>query len=74
MPSDRRSGKVCESENVESCAENHRGETIECRSEPGNLGLVDGEMRGDWAQEALLREDIGGGCLVDVLGSCEPIV
>ena len=74
MPAEGRRCEVCEAEKVESAAEDDGCETVETRGVPGNLGLVDGKMRGDGTAEALLREYLFGSLRTDLsgtLGGCE---
>lgn len=66
--------EVCESEEVETAAEKDTRDTVETGCVPGDLGLVDGKMRGDGAVDALLREDLFTSLLADLaggLGVCE---
>lgn len=69
VPSQRRCGQVCETEEVETTAQDHGGQTVQRGPVPGDLGLVDGEMRGDWTLEALLGE-VFLGCLGGDLVCC----
>lgn len=67
VPSEGGSGEVCEAEEVESTAQSDTGDTGEGREDPGDLGLVDGKMRGDGALLALLDENLLGLVSFDVL-------
>lgn len=74
MPPEGRRCEVCEAEEVETAAKNDGCETVEARSIPGNLGLVDSKMRGDGTAKALLRKDLFPDLRADLsggLGGCE---
>lgn len=58
MPSERRSGEIYEAEEVERAAEGDGCETVETTAVPGDLRLVDGQVRGDGAEGALFCEDL----------------
>jgi hypothetical protein len=60
MPSGVWGSEVGKAEEIEGAGEDDGGQTVEARAVPGDLGLVDGQMRGDGAVEALLGEDLSG--------------
>jgi hypothetical protein len=60
VPSGDRGCEVSETKEVQRAGENDGGQTVEARAVPGDLRLVDGEMRGDGALEALFGENLGG--------------
>lgn len=60
MPTEQRGGKVCGCEKVEGARQSNAGDTVSTRSNPGDLGTVDGQVRGNGAVQALLGEDLGG--------------
>lgn len=60
--------EVGEAEEVEAAAEHDAGDTVERGGDPGDLGAVDGQMRGDGAVTALLDEDLLGLILLNVVG------
>jgi hypothetical protein len=62
-------GQVREAEQVERSGENDGGQAVEAGTVPGDLRLIDGEMRGDGALETLFGEDLGG----FGLGGCESV-
>lgn len=57
MPSEGRSGKVRNAEEIEAAAEDDSGDTVDGRRVPSDLGAVDGEVGGDGAAETLFDED-----------------
>lgn len=61
MPPQQRANEVSEAEDVEGAGDGAAGDAVEAGEVPGDLGLVDGEVRGDGAVEALGGED-GVGC------------
>lgn len=61
VPASVRSNEVGYAEEVERSGENDGGQAVETRGVPGDLRLVDGEMRGDGAVETLFGEDLGVG-------------
>jgi hypothetical protein len=69
VPSGVRGSEVGEAEEVEGSGEDNGGHTIQGRAVPCDLRLVDGEMRGDGAVEALFGEDLDG----FGFGGCESI-
>jgi hypothetical protein len=60
VPSSDWCGEVGETEEVQRARENDAGDTVKTGCVPGDLGLVDCEMRGDGALEALFGEDLVG--------------
>lgn len=52
--------EVGEAEEVEGAGEEGTGDAVEGREDPGNLGLVDCEVGGHGAVEALAGEDLVG--------------
>lgn len=60
VPPSVRGREVCEAEEVERAGQNDGRQAVEAGSVPCDLGLVDGEMRGDGAVEALLCENFRG--------------
>lgn len=71
MPAEGGRSEVCESEDVETTAQSDTSDTVQTGEGPGDLGLVDGKMRGDGTLEALLDEDLFGILLGSGLGVCE---
>lgn len=69
MPSRVRRSEVGEAEEVESGGQSDAGDAVQGRGVPGDLRLVDGEMRGDGALDALFGEDLSA----FGLGGCESI-
>jgi len=59
--------EVGESPQVEGSGNDDGGQTVKARGVPGDLRLVDGQMRGDGAVDTLLDEDFMG----FGLGRCE---
>ena len=68
VPAESRCCEVCESKKVEATAENDSRETVQTGGVPGDLGSVDGKMRGDGTVEALLRKDLFTSLLADPAG------
>ena len=75
MPAEQWRYQVGEAEDVEGTGEGDARDAVEGGGDPGYLRLVDGEVGGDGAVEALFREDrvaFGVGdvrcCGVSVLG------
>lgn len=63
MPSQQRGGQVGGTEDVEAAGEDAAGDAVEGGCVPGDLGLVDRQVRGDGTVEALGGEDgvgVGG--------------
>ena len=60
MPSEQGRDQVAEAEDVKGSREDGARDAVEDREVPGYLGLVDGEVRGDGAVEALGFEDFVG--------------
>lgn len=60
MPTEQRRGEVCGCEKVQGARKSNAGDTVSARANPGDLGTVDGEVRGNGAIQALLGEDFGG--------------
>lgn len=58
VPSERRCGKVCETEQVQGTGEGDASDSIERRCVPGDLWAVDGQMRGDRPVDALLSKKL----------------
>ena len=65
MPADGRRNEVQGAESVEGAREGDTGHAVERRAVPGDLRLVDAEVRRDGAVQALLCKDgvrgLGGG-------------
>ncbi len=62
-------------EDVEGAAEGAAGDAVEAGEVPGDLGIVDGEMGGDGAVEALAGEDlVVFGCFGDGRCGGEPVI
>ena len=64
-PPQQRRDQVPEAEDVEAAAEHAARDAVQDRRNPGDLRLVDAEVRGHGAVEALVLEDLvgfGGGC------------
>jgi hypothetical protein len=59
VPAESRSGEICETEEVERDGEEDARETMAHGCVPCYLWAVDGEMRGDGAEKALLYENFG---------------
>lgn len=57
MPSQQRRDEVGCAEDVEAAGEDGTGDAVEAGGDPGDLGLVDGEVGGDGAEAALGGED-----------------
>lgn len=60
MPPKQRAREVRGAEDVEAAAKDGAGDAVKAAEVPGYLGLVDGEVRGDGAVEALVGEDLVG--------------
>lgn len=60
MPPKQRGREVRGAEDVEAAAKGGAGDAVKGAEVPGDLGLVDGQMRGDGAVEALVGEDLVG--------------
>lgn len=60
VPTEQRRGEVCGCEKVQGARKSNAGDTVSARANPGDLGTVDGEVRGNGAIQALLGEDFGG--------------
>lgn len=60
MPAHSWSNEVGRSKDVQTTGEDRAGDTVEGRQVPGNLGLIDREMWGNGAVEALLGKDLSG--------------
>lgn len=65
VPPERGRRDVCDSKDVKTSAEDDGRETVETGGVPGDLGLVDGKVRGDRTLEALLGKD----CLARLLAN-----
>lgn len=74
MPAERWGSEVRNAEEVEAAAEHNAGDTVQRRGIPGDLGFVDGEMRGDGTLEALFCEYVLRALLVNVFGSRPPSI
>ena len=71
MPSSVRGNQVGDTEEVEGAGECNSRDAVERRGVPGDLRLVDSQVGGDGAVDALLREDLGCFGLRGVFGRCE---
>lgn len=60
VPAERGRGEVSGSPQVEGAGECDAGNTVQGRANPGDLGLVDGKVRGNRTVQALLSQDLGG--------------
>ena len=74
VPADGGRDEVQDAEGVEAAGEGDAGDAVERRAVPGDLRLVDAEVGGDGAVQALLCEDLvvgwgGGGVSVGLLWS-----
>lgn len=74
VPADGGRDEVEDAEGVEAAGEGDAGDAVERRAVPGDLRLVDAEVGGDGAVQALLCEDLvvgwgGGGVSVGLLWS-----
>lgn len=59
VPAENGGGEVCGGPQVERAGEGDTGYTVQGTADPANLGLVDGQMRGDGTVQALLGQDLG---------------
>lgn len=69
MPTERGSGEVGDAEDVHGAGEHDAGDAVEGGGDPGYLGPVDCEVRGDGAVAALGGQDGGAFGLGDC-GCC----
>lgn len=60
MPAESGRGKVGGGPQVEGAGEGDAGDTVQGRADPADLGLVDGQVRGDGTVQALLSQNVGG--------------
>ena len=67
MQADVGSDEVKAAEGIEGAADDQAGDAVQRGEVPGDLRLVDGEMRSDGAVEALLCEDV---VLLGLFGDC----
>jgi len=72
VPSGVGGGQVGEAEDVERAAEGDSSDTVQGGSIPGDLGLVDGQVGGDGAVQALLVDNLLGLLLGSGFGGGEP--
>lgn len=56
VPAEQGRDKVAESKNVEASRQHRAGDAVQRGADPGDLRLVDGEMRSDGSAETLLDE------------------
>lgn len=61
VPAECGRGEVGQTEEVESTGQGDSGDSVERGEVPGYLGLVDSQVGGDGAVEALFGEDLVGG-------------
>lgn len=71
MPSSVRSNQVGDTEEVEGAGEGDSRDAVERRGVPSDLRLVDSQVGGDGAVDALLSKDLGCFGLRGVFGRCE---
>ena len=64
VPTKGRSDQVGETEGVESAVKSDAGDTVESGAVPGDLRLVDAQVRRDGAVQALLGQDLLRGLVV----------
>ena len=57
MPPEQRRDEIRDPEEVECAGQRDARDAVQARGDPGDLRLVDGEVGGDGAVEALLGED-----------------
>lgn len=75
VPAQGGGGQVSEAEDVEGARHDDSGQTVEHRQVPGNLGLVDAEMRCYGTVQALFGEDLARGLGIgDNLGCGESTI
>lgn len=56
VPAEQGRDEVAETEEVETAGQDRACDTVQRGANPGDLWLVDGEMRSDWSVETLLNE------------------
>lgn len=71
VPSRVRRDEVGDAEEVERAGQGNTSDAVERRGDPGDLRLVDGQVGGDGAVDALLCEDLGSLRLRGMLSCCE---
>lgn len=59
VPAEGGRGEVGSGPQVESTGEGNTGDTVQGGTDPADLGLVDAQVRGDRAVQALLSQDLG---------------
>lgn len=63
VPTKGGGSQVCEAEEVKGTGKGNSSDTVQCRQVPGDLGLVDTEMRSDGAMKTLFGKDLSR-CLI----------
>lgn len=56
VPAEQGRDEVAEAEEIETAGQDRACDTVQGGADPGDLRLVDGEMRSDWSVETLLNE------------------
>lgn len=60
MPAEERGDEVCRRKDVKAAGQSNAGDTVEGATDPGDLGAIDREVRGDGTVQTLLGKDLGG--------------